>query len=77
MQTWTKKLGFLTCLLLLLFSPRASADVPSPLIFHASQSGKVTLDEGEGGGNPFASAFIEALRHRDLGCLTSRRACGI
>ena len=32
-----------------------------PLMFHASQSGKQTLDAGEGGGNPFASALIEIL----------------
>jgi uncharacterized caspase-like protein len=31
------------------------------LIFHAAQSGKQTLDQGEGGGNPFASALIETL----------------
>lgn len=30
-------------------------------VFHASQSGHQTLDEGEGGGNPFASALIELL----------------
>ena len=33
-----------------------------PLIFYASQSGAQTLDAGEGGGNPFASAFIETLQ---------------
>jgi Caspase domain len=32
-----------------------------PLVFHASVSGKPTLDEGEGGGNPFASSLIEIL----------------
>lgn len=31
------------------------------LVFHGSVSGKQTLDDGEGGGNPFASALIEAL----------------
>ena len=31
------------------------------LVFHASSSGKQTLDEGEGGGNPFASSLIDVL----------------
>jgi len=34
------------------------------LVFHASQSGMQTLDQGEGGGNPFASALIEVLERR-------------
>jgi Caspase domain len=36
------------------------------LVFHASQPGKQTLDEGEGGGNPFASALIELLGRPSL-----------
>ena len=36
------------------------------LIFHASQSGKQTLDQGEGGGNPFASALIDLLKRPSL-----------
>jgi hypothetical protein len=41
------------------------------LIFHASSSGKQTLDEGEGGGNPFATSLIEVLAQprADLGDL--------
>jgi hypothetical protein len=39
-------------------APSAGAET---LIFHASQSGRQTLDQGEGGGNPFASALIEVL----------------
>lgn len=31
------------------------------VLFHASQSGKPTYDEGDGGGNPFASALIELM----------------
>lgn len=31
------------------------------LIFHASKSGKTTLDQGDGGGNPFASSLVEIL----------------
>ncbi len=36
------------------------------LMFYASASGKQTLDQGEGGGNPFASAVIEALTKPSL-----------
>jgi Caspase domain len=35
-------------------------------VFHASASGKQTLDQGERGGNPFASALIELLNQRAL-----------
>lgn len=31
------------------------------LVFHAASSGGQTLDQGEGGGNPFASSLIEIL----------------
>lgn len=55
------------CLLFLAACSSSLADTPAPLFFYASQSGKVTFDEAEGGGNPFASAFIEVLRQRDLG----------
>ena len=33
---------------------------------YASQSGEATLDKGEGGGNPFATAFIEVLSYEGL-----------
>jgi hypothetical protein len=36
------------------------------LIFHASEPGKQTLDQGEDGGNPFASALIELLERPSL-----------
>lgn len=36
------------------------------LVFLGSQSGAQTLDEGEGGGNPFASALIELLAEPNL-----------
>lgn len=39
---------------------------PTPLVFYASQSGSPTLDAGEGGGNPFASALIELLQRPSL-----------
>jgi hypothetical protein len=34
--------------------------------FYASQSGEKTLDQGEGGGNPFASALIDLLAYDEL-----------
>lgn len=36
------------------------------LVFHATQSGKETLDEAEGGGNPFAGALVELLQRPSL-----------
>jgi hypothetical protein len=36
------------------------------LLFHASASGRQTMDEGEGGGNPFASALIEILQKKEV-----------
>jgi hypothetical protein len=36
------------------------------LLFHASASGRQTMDEGEGGGNPFASALIEILQKDEV-----------
>jgi hypothetical protein len=32
------------------------------LLFHATTAGQQTLDQGEGGGNPFASSLIELLQ---------------
>ena len=46
-------------------SVRAKASAV-PAVFYASQSGQSTLDQGEGGGNPFASALVELLRRRSL-----------
>ena len=43
--------------------PSARAET---LTFHASQSGMQTLDQGEGGGNPFASALIEVLGRKSV-----------
>lgn len=37
-----------------------------PIYFYASQAGKPTLDQGEGGGNPFASALVELLARDSL-----------
>jgi hypothetical protein len=42
--------------------PRPAA----PVVFYTSQSGRSTLDQGEGGGNPFASALIELLERPSL-----------
>ena len=45
--------------MLLVHSPRAGA--AETLMMYAAQSGKQALDQGEGGGNPFASALIALL----------------
>lgn len=45
--------------MLLAQSPRAGA--AETLMMFAAQSGKQALDQGEGGGNPFASALIDLL----------------
>jgi len=37
-----------------------------PLLFHASSPGQRTLDDAEGGGNPFASALIEILGRGEM-----------
>jgi hypothetical protein len=42
-------------------SPLPSNGVAPALLFHAVSSGELALDQGEGGGNPFASALIETL----------------
>ena len=47
--------AFLLFCLTAVFAATASAE---PLIFHASTSGQKTLDQGEGGGNPFASSLV-------------------
>ena len=48
------------------YGAASSAANAEPLVFHASQSGQRTLDQGEGGGNPFASALIELLARPSL-----------
>jgi hypothetical protein len=54
-------------------------------VFHASSPGQRTLDQGEGGGNPFASALIELLARphltsadlpRELKALTQAKSRG-
>jgi hypothetical protein len=37
-----------------------------PIYIYASQTGRQTLDQGEGGGNPFASALVELLARDSL-----------
>src|SRR5262245_54747053 len=44
----------------LVFAVAAPADA-DVLVFHGARSGQQTLDAGDGGGNPFASAFIDVL----------------
>jgi hypothetical protein len=37
-----------------------------PFVFYASGSGHQTLDQGEGGGNPFASSLVEILQQNEM-----------
>ena len=70
----------------LLGAPPSVADSsPAPILFHAAQSGQRTLDAGDGGGNPFASALIEVLARgthtlltfaAELADLTSEKSSG-
>jgi hypothetical protein len=50
--------SFIACAWTFLAVPHASADA---LVFYACASGKQTLDQGDGGGNPFASSLIDIL----------------
>jgi hypothetical protein len=43
-----------------------SAARSETLVFHASASGQQTMDLGDGGGNPFASALIEILQQNKV-----------
>jgi len=43
-----------------------AASPVEPIYFYASQPGEQTLDQGEGGGNPFASALVDLLAHDTL-----------
>ena len=52
-------------LLLVLGTTTAAAQAP-PLTFYGAQSGKETLDQSDGGGNPFASALIDVLARPSL-----------
>jgi hypothetical protein len=45
---------------------RRSPGSAATLVFYATRSGGTTFDTGEGGGNPFASALIEAASHETL-----------
>jgi len=53
--------GLLLATALALLFASATAVRGEMLVFHGSESGKQTLDGADGGGNPFASALIEAL----------------
>jgi hypothetical protein len=59
---WLRSFGVIT----LSFVPTTSAVQAEALVFHASESGKQTLDQGEGGGNPLAIALIEILERPAL-----------
>lgn len=55
-------------LMALLYKSMAPLPAPAgePIYFYASQAGRPTLDQGEGGGNPFASALVELLGRDSL-----------
>lgn len=44
----------------------AVEDVIEPIYIYASQPGRVTFDQGDSGGNPFASALVEVLSSKTL-----------
>lgn len=44
----------------------AVKDVIEPAYVYATQSGRVTFDQGDSGGNPFASALVEVLGYETL-----------
>ena len=49
-----------------LTSISVAASPVEPIYFYASQTGRQTLDQGEGGGNPFASALVDILARDKL-----------
>lgn len=53
-------------LTLVLQTQSSVANSTDPIYLYASQSGQRTLDRGEGGGNPFASALVELLNREAL-----------
>lgn len=65
MHSWKRIVLHLALLGLFPLSTQSSTQAET-FLFHASQSGKPTLDQGEGGGNPFASALIELLQRPSL-----------
>lgn len=46
--------------------PRLARATPPPLLVFGTQSGQPAFDSAAGGGNPFASALVEALGRRAL-----------
>jgi Caspase domain len=63
---WHNVIGVLIIGLLCFSMAPLPASTVEPIYFYASQTGKLTLDQGEGGGNPFASAFVELLARDSL-----------
>ena len=62
------KLRAVTCSLLLAIAVPLPAfwHSPASYVFYACMPGHKTLDQGEGGGNPFASALVELLQKPSL-----------
>ena len=66
LYSWHNMVGVLIIVLLCLNVTPLSVSTVEPIYFYASQTGKLTLDRGEGGGNPFASALVELLARDNL-----------
>lgn len=47
-------------------APAQARTPPQPYVLYAAQQGQERLDEGHGGGNPFASALVDLLADPDL-----------
>jgi len=62
-----KYIVFVPAFIILNLTSISLADSPvEPIYFYASQSGEETLDQGDGGGNPFASAFVDLFNQDTL-----------
>jgi hypothetical protein len=46
--------------------PAFAGSIAEPSFLYATQSGALTLDQGDGGGNPFASALVELLQRDNI-----------
>ena len=56
----------IACIILNLTSVSLADPPVEPIYIYGSQPGEGTLDQGEDGGNPFASAFVYLLTHEIL-----------
>ena len=63
---WGADLTRLLLVALLISSYVRPARAVETLVFYAAVSGKQTLDQGEGGSNPFANSLIEVPRQSEV-----------